>query len=279
MPNKVKSNFLIRAITAFFFVILIIASITINKYLFGILFLIVNALVLTEFYTLVEKGGFTPQKRYGVLIGSIVFGLSFLAANNIVSQSILILIIPLIIISFIIEIYSKSEHPFTSLSFTFFGIVYITMPFSVLNYISAPDVTNNVFSYKILLPFFAILWASDTGAYIVGSLIGKHKLIERISPKKTWEGVFGGIAFSMLTAFIISFFITELSPFSWVLLAIIIAVFGTYGDLSESLLKRRAKVKDSGNLLPGHGGVFDRFDSVTFAAPAAFIFLKIISLL
>jgi len=279
MPNKVKSNFLIRAITAFFFVILIIASITINKYLFGILFLIVNALVLTEFYTLVEKGGFTPQKRYGVLIGSIVFGLSFLAANNIVSQSILILIIPLIIISFIIEIYSKSEHPFTSLSFTFFGIVYITMPFSVLNYISAPDVTNNVFSHKILLPFFAILWASDTGAYIVGSLIGKHKLIERISPKKTWEGVFGGIAFSMLTAFIISIYITELSSFNWILLAVIIAVFGTYGDLSESLLKRRAKVKDSGNLLPGHGGVFDRFDSVTFAAPAAFIFLKIISLL
>lgn len=272
-----KKNLIIRTITGILFVIAIIGSIAAGKYLFGLLFLIVNALALTELYIIFEKAGYKPQKRYGVLMGSLIFILAFLTANRIIPDSSLLLILPFVPVMFIIELYRKNEHPFTSMSFTFFGIIYISIPFAALNYLAAPDATFNIFSYKIILPFFALLWASDTGAYLVGTLIGKHKLMEKVSPKKTWEGVIGGALTALAAAYIISIFVKELNLAEWMLFAVLTTIFGIYGDLSESLLKRRANVKDSGNLLPGHGGIFDRFDSITFAAPIILIYLKVIS--
>lgn len=209
-------------------------------------------------------------------MGSLIFIIAFLSANNIIPDNYLTLILPFVPVMFIAELYRKNEHPFTSMSFTFFGLIYISIPFAALNYLSAPDITNNVFSYKIILPFFALLWASDTGAYLIGTLIGKHKLMEKVSPKKTWEGVIGGALTAIAAAYVISIFVEEISVVQWMIIAVLTTVFGIYGDLSESLLKRRANVKDSGNLLPGHGGIFDRFDSITFAAPIILLYLKAI---
>jgi len=121
-----------------------------------------------------------------------------------------------------------------------------------------------------------LIWANDSGAYIVGSLIGKNKLFERISPKKSWEGFIGGGIFSMLAAWLISLFVVEISLIDWLVIAIITFIFGTFGDLIESLLKRMVKVKDSGHILPGHGGILDRFDSIIVSAPMVFIYLMVI---
>jgi len=128
----------------------------------------------------------------------------------------------------------------------------------------------------VLLGFFLLIWANDSGAYIVGSLVGKNKLFERISPKKTWEGFLGGGFFALMFAWLISYFVTEISLIDWLVVALITFVFGTFGDLIESLLKRMVKVKDSGNILPGHGGILDRFDSMIIAAPMVFIYLVLV---
>ena len=132
------------------------------------------------------------------------------------------------------------------------------------------------FSAIVLLGFFLLIWANDSGAYIVGSLVGKNKLFERISPKKTWEGFLGGGFFALMFAWLISYFVTEISLIDWLVVALITFVFGTFGDLIESLLKRMVKVKDSGNILPGHGGILDRFDSMIIAAPMVFIYLVLV---
>ena len=123
---------------------------------------------------------------------------------------------------------------------------------------------------------FVIIWTSDVFAYLAGSMFGKHKLMERISPKKTWEGSIGGLFFSLIAAYILSLLVPQLSLVEWMILTIIIVISGTLGDLVESLLKRNADVKDSGTIFPGHGGVLDRFDAVIFATPMVFVYINLI---
>jgi phosphatidate cytidylyltransferase len=158
--------------------------------------------------------------------------------------------------------------------------MYVALPFALLNVLAfhADKVTEQI-GYNPILPLsvFIFLWLSDTGAYCFGSLFGKHRLFERISPKKSWEGSVGGAALSMLA----SLPMAQLFPFmnvgEWAGLAIVVVVFGTWGDLTESLLKRRLHIKDSGNILPGHGGMLDRFDSSLLAIPAAVVYLYAIT--
>jgi phosphatidate cytidylyltransferase len=135
---------------------------------------------------------------------------------------------------------------------------------------------NNEFNYELLIGFFILNWSGDTGAYLVGSAIGKNKLLERISPKKTIEGSLGGLILTVLIAYFISMVFKQVSLLDWIIVAILIVIFGTAGDLFESMIKRKAEVKDSGTLIPGHGGILDRFDSILFSAPVVFIYLNII---
>ena len=153
------------------------------------------------------------------------------------------------------------------------AVAYIAVPFGLMMYFFNPVVLSGPFHYGIVLGFLVILWLNDTGAYFVGSLIGKHKLFERISPGKTWEGSFGGVLFALLTAWGISFIFRQLNVTQWMTLAIIIVISGTLGDLVESMLKRSLGIKDSGNILPGHGGLLDRFDAVLLSAPFVFVYL------
>lgn len=136
--------------------------------------------------------------------------------------------------------------------------------------------TNN-YSFQIILGFFILLWVNDTGAYLAGRFFGKHKLFERISPNKTWEGSIGGTLVTVAGAYILSIFFTNLNLTNWVVLSILVAVFGGLGDLAESMLKRSLGVKDSGKLLPGHGGVLDRIDGLLLSVPFVYSYLHLIS--
>ena len=168
------------------------------------------------------------------------------------------------------ELYRKKTNPLHNWAYFIMGQVFIAMPFSLLPFIAY------ISGYQplVLLAVFATIWVNDTGAYLVGVTLGKHRLFERISPKKSWEGFFGGAVVALLSGYVFSLLIPEISLIQWFLFSEIIVVFGTYGDLIESLLKRTVNVKDSGTIIPGHGGILDRFDSMLLAAPVIFIYLS-----
>jgi phosphatidate cytidylyltransferase len=184
----------------------------------------------------------------------------------------------LIFIFFIAELFRNKPNPLQNLTFSIFPVAYISIPLSILIFLMSSMVTGIQPHWHILFGFFIILWSYDTFAYLIGKVIGKHKLFEKISPKKTWEGTIGGTIIALTAAFVLSLYFKELSTREWLGGALVITVTGTLGDLSESLLKRNFKVKDSGTIFPGHGGVLDRFDAVFFSAPAFFCYLIILNL-
>ena len=182
-----------------------------------------------------------------------------------------------IILTMIAELYYKAPNPINNWAFTLFAQVYCAGSFSMLNFIGAEPGTPGVMSYTplFIMAIFIFVWLDDTGAYLVGSLIGKRKLFERISPKKSWEGFFGGLILVLASSQAFAWFDPEISRLNWLGLATTVVLFGTWGDLVESLLKRTLGVKDSGNILPGHGGMLDRFDSVMLAVPASYIYIEL----
>jgi phosphatidate cytidylyltransferase len=173
-----------------------------------------------------------------------------------------------------IKLYKKFERkPFTNIAFTFLGIVYVAVPFVLLNVAVFRDGSYN---YQVILGALLILWASDTGAYFAGTRFGKRKLFERISPKKTWEGFVGGAVLALIFAWGCSLYLHSLRPQDWIIVGVLIIVGGTFGDLIESLLKRSIEIKDSGDSLPGHGGFLDRFDGLLISAPFIAAYLKLV---
>ena len=172
-----------------------------------------------------------------------------------------------------VKLYKRFERkPFTNIAFTFLGIFYIAVPFALLNIAVFED---GYYNFEIILGCLLILWASDTGAYFAGTLFGKRKLFERISPKKSWEGFFGGALLALIFAYGMAYYFHSINLFQWMTVGIIIIVGGAFGDLVESLLKRSIEIKDSGDSLPGHGGFLDRFDGLLISAPFIVAFLEI----
>lgn len=229
---------------------------------------------LTEFYNLVDKGGFKPQRFTGYLLGMSMFvGNGLLTFYGMSEQY---LLFPLLCLFLIlpIELYRKREDPFTNIAHGFLGIIYVAVPVTLLINIIHP---SEEIGYN---PLFFVGWlmlilSSDSGAYLAGTAFGKHKLFERISPKKSWEGAAGGLLMSIGFAIGFAQFLDFLTIWEWIGLSVVSVVAGIYGDLVESLLKRNVGAKDSGTLLPGHGGVLDRLDSIILATPFAFVYLKI----
>lgn len=229
---------------------------------------------LNEFYNLVDMGGFKPQRLTGYLLG-----ISMFLGNGMMTffgYSEKFLLFPLLCLFLIlpIELYRNRPDPFTNIAHGFLGIIYVAVPVTLLINIVHP---NDEIGYN---PFFFLGWlmlvlSTDSGAYLAGSAFGKHKLFERISPKKSWEGAAGGLLMSICFAIGFAQFLDFLSVWEWVGLSVVSVVAGIYGDLVESLLKRNVGAKDSGKLLPGHGGILDRLDSIVLATPFAFVYLKI----
>ncbi|MFN3918463.1 MAG: phosphatidate cytidylyltransferase [Flavobacteriales bacterium] len=274
-------NLITRTLTGIVFLIVLVGCIVWNKYAAAGLFYVVAMLGFTEFLKLMSLGGFKPEKLIAYTSATVVYWIIALNRFAIINDHFLILIFPLLVSIVVVELFRKSEFPVSNISFSIMGILYIICPLATLNFFTHHSIFDsyigmNNSSVNILLGFFIILWSNDTGAYLFGSVLGKNKLFERVSPNKTWEGFFGGVLLAFLAAYIFSYF-TESSSIHWISIASIIVVFGTLGDLTESQIKRSCGVKDSGNLLPGHGGVLDRFDGVLFAAPFVLTYLLIIS--
>jgi len=267
------TNLIQRALTGTVLVIVTITSIIWSQYSFIVLILAINILALLEFYRLFQAYTFSPRNFAGTILSlSILVTFTLVITNKSDWRILLINILPAFCI-FIFELYLKATNPFTNLAFTFLGIISITVPLCFFISIAfLPAGSGNYHPY-LVLGYFFILWASDTGAYFVGKYLGNHKLFERISPKKTWEGSLGGTVFALLVAYITSGFFSTINVEDWMSLAFIIIVIGTFGDLIKSLMKRSLGLKDSGTILPGHGGILDRYDTLLSTAPFVFCYL------
>lgn len=266
------NNFTQRIITGTVFVAVLLGAMLYNAWTSIALFALITLLGVWEFYTLAEKAGVKPQKKTGTLIATIGYLLIALQTMGLIDHRLLLLIIPLAFSIFIFELYTRAEKPFENIAYTWLGVFYIAVPFALL---SALSFQESVYKPHVMLGYFLLLWASDSGAYVSGMSFGRTKLFERISPKKTWEGTIGGGLISLTVAYVLSMYFTELSRFDWMMVSIIIVITGNLGDLSESMFKRSINVKDSGTILPGHGGILDRFDAVFISAPFVFTYLML----
>lgn len=273
MADQKFSNLAPRIATGLIGAAGVIGGVWYSEWTYFAVFFLVCLLCLLEFYRLSGLDGLVPQKWYGLFCGLSIFVLSFLVEANLVSFRYYFLVFPLISGVYIIKLYKKFERkPFTNIAITILGIFYTAVPFALLN-IAAFE--NHTYNREIILGSLLILWATDTGAYFAGSLFGRRKLFERISPKKSWEGFVGGAVLAMAFAFGISIYFVSLPQWQWLTVGGIIIIGGTYGDLVESLLKRSMEIKDSGSTLPGHGGFLDRFDGLLISAPFIVAFLEI----
>ena len=270
-------NLISRSLTGLVFIAAIIGSILFSRVIFAILFLGVALVALNEFFSLLNAG---KKIKVQVVTGSLALVLLYssiaLVALDYAGKQMLLLNLLIPVFIFIRELYQKNETPLQNIAMTLLGLIYIGLPLAILNMFFSTGPSSSEYHQGVLLGFFIIIWTYDSFAYLTGILLGKHRLFPRISPKKSWEGTIGGFIFGLLASFILSKFFIEFDLINWLIIAAIIMIFGTFGDLSESMLKRSLNIKDSGNILPGHGGLLDRFDAVLLATPAVFVYLNLI---
>lgn len=269
------NNFFQRLITGVLYVATTVAAIVLHPATAAVLFGIGAFLSQREFLQ-TFNGTSKPHIGLSLFSGVFIYVLiSLHALSFIKSQWLGFLFLPIIAI-FIAELYRNQESPFQNIGTTIISFVYVVAPFSLLNYIYQYGESLSEYAYQFILAFFILVWINDTLAYVTGLLAGRHKLFPRISPKKTWEGFFGGFLFSLAAGYGLFVVFLGSSMETWLGYAAIVAIFATFGDLVESMLKRNFEVKDSGNILPGHGGMLDRFDGVLLASPAVYLYLKFI---
>ncbi len=261
------------------FVCIMVAGHYTGELTFILLFLFIAAGCLWEFLGLtldLHTRRDKIRKALGVVLGLLPFGLiSVLSLSTTVDPERFVtlaslLFAPFVFTIFIYELYSHSQEPFANIAFMILGLFYIGVPFALVDFIAFD---GDDFKARIVLGLLVLTWVNDTGAYVTGSLIGKTPLFPRISPNKTWEGSLGGVFFTLMFGYILSIFFDDIPLGQWLGLALIVSIFGSLGDLVESMLKRSVDVKDSGNLLPGHGGLLDRFDAFIFVVPFAAAYL------
>lgn len=272
-----RKNLFIRAGAGAVYVAILLLAIWGGIWFFVPIFGLILGFALHEFYRMVEKSTpHTINKLFNIVSGVVVFGATYLYLANIQIYVLpaVLLAYPLILLSSAIFINRKDILQTTV--YSVFGQVYITLPVSLLLLIPYQFGVAEEANYTLVLAIFVCMWVNDTAAYLFGSLFGKHRLIERISPKKSVEGFIAGLVFAIITGYVFSYFYTDFSRLLWMGFALISALFGTLGDLFESLIKRNYGVKDSGHLIPGHGGILDRIDSLLVAIPAVYLYLMIV---
>jgi phosphatidate cytidylyltransferase len=228
---------------------------------------------LLEFYRLFDSENAKPQKALGIVINLIIFLPTLIQNIFQMGFNLLPLVIILPFVVFIRELFLKNEKPLYNIGSTLLGNIYISIPLFCFYLISFQGLIEN-YQYVCILGYLFILWMNDIGGYFIGKYFGKHKLFERISPKKTWEGFFGGAVFALLMSWIVFRYFGNLSLSVWMTIGVIIIIFGSLGDLVESMFKRSVQLKDSGTVLPGHGGFLDRFDGLFISAPFVYFYLQ-----
>jgi phosphatidate cytidylyltransferase len=269
MMNKL----LIRSLTGSVYVILVVLTLIIHPILFISLLSLFNFQSLNELVHMQHKSGRIP---FWISINSALLFISLLLRLydfNSSFQLVPVLLIPIYL--YIASLYTPAGSNRQFLTESVFASIYISLPLLLVGLL---HLESTQISIPIILLVFILIWINDTFAYLSGISLGKHKLFERISPKKSWEGFFGGLVMTMLASYILSKHYPEIKLIEWLVLGSLVAVFAVFGDLTESMLKRSMKVKDSGSLLPGHGGVLDRIDSLLLVGPVIFIYMQILKL-
>jgi phosphatidate cytidylyltransferase len=265
-----------RTVTGIIYVAIMIAGVAVHPVLFALVFGVLLFLTQLEFYQLVEKAGSSPRKNTGLTLGVLLFLTCFGIVNNLLPVRSYLLFIPALTFIFLYETFSQKPGILSNSSITFTGFIYVAIPFSLLNFMVHPGYPAfTEFNSKILLGIFLLVWTYDSMAYLIGSKLGRNKIYEKISPNKTWEGFIGGAVFTIAAGILCSLILNHLTLTDWIVIASIVIIFGTLGDLFESIIKRRLNVKDSGTMLPGHGGLLDRFDSLLFVIPVVFVWLSL----
>lgn len=278
MNDKMK-NLVIRSLSGAVLGVVVLGAILWSQWSFGALLLVLSLAGMHEFYALCERRGEAPQRVLGLLSGALLFALNFAFVSDDIrilgpaghafgsGMAFLLLLMPLL---FVCELYRKRENPAANIAVTLLGVVYVALPFSLLLYL--PILSTDAWTPWVVVAYVAIIWANDVCAYLVGMTVGRRKLFERLSPKKSWEGFFGGLA-GAVGAGLAAGHLLGASLAAWAGLALVAAVVAVAGDLAESMFKRAAGVKDSGSLIPGHGGVLDRFDAMLLSAPFVFVYM------
>lgn len=278
MNDKMK-NLVIRSPSGAVLGVVVLGAILWSQWSFGALLLVLSLAGMHEFYALCERRGEAPQRVLGLLSGALLFALNFAFVSDDIrilgpaghafgsGMAFLLLLMPLL---FVCELYRKRENPAANIAVTLLGVVYVALPFSLLLYL--PILSTDAWTPWVVVAYVAIIWVNDVCAYLVGMTVGRRKLFERLSPKKSWEGFFGGLA-GAVGAGLAAGHLLGASLAAWAGLALVAAVVAVAGDLAESMFKRAAGVKDSGSLIPGHGGVLDRFDAMLLSAPFVFVYM------
>jgi phosphatidate cytidylyltransferase len=276
------SNLVTRTVSGAVFLCILLSGIIFHPFGYGFILLVIIVIGLHEFYGMLLPKSFSLRKILGYTIATVLFVLFYLKGFGLpVSGNYFwILVVPVAGV-FVAELYARSQTPFSNISGVLLGVIYVALPLSLTTELTLYE---GNYDYRIFLALFIFLWSNDVGAYCFGIMFGrkgKHKLFERISPKKSWEGFFGGIITSLLAAFVLLSIWGERYAFDrihWFILAVIVSLSGTFGDLAESMLKRASGVKDSGKIMPGHGGILDRFDSALFAFPCALAYIYLLNI-
>lgn len=274
---------IVRSITGVLFVAIMVAGF-LSPRAMVFLFALITGLTLWEYTGLVNGLDNVQVNRFISTVAGVYFFLAVAGWRTGIVNNFVVMVPYLltIVYLFISELYTKNKNAINDWAYTMLGQMYIALPFSMINILAfemAPDQSGVSYDTMLPLSVFIFLWVNDSGAYLTGSLLGRHKLFPRISPGKTWEGSIGGgilvIAVAALLGYLVNrgVDVPRLSILGWMGLGLVIAVVGTWGDLVESLFKRTLGIKDSGNILPGHGGMMDRFDSSLMAIPAAVLYL------
>ena len=264
-----------RSISGLLFAVVLMGAILLGPWSFALLFGLFTIFILREFYQLAKHSGISPQKYTGLVIGGLIFLSTFLNAKGFISVNMTGIYLSMLFLVPAVELFRAKKNGIENIAITIFGIIYISFPFSLFHFFVFPEFPlSDRYDPSLLIFLFILIWAYDSGAYIFGVTFGKHKLFERISPKKSWEGLFGGWFLSALIALALNRLFPAYGPGFMLLIATIITITGTFGDLVESMIKRNIGIKDSGKFLPGHGGLLDRFDSIIFASPFVYLVIQ-----
>ena len=287
MSDKL-TNMTVRAFTGVLFVTIMVTCFF-QPIAMVFLFALITCLSLWEYSGLVNNIEDVTINRFISTVAGVYLFLAISAVNSgfVQTNAVFMPYLLTIIYLFVSELYTKNKNAVHDLSYTMLGQMYIALPLSMINVLAFRTATDGNIHFYYLLPLsvFIFLWTSDTGAYCVGSLFGKHKLFPRISPAKSWEGSIGGGTLVLVAAFLVSILeqsygnLSGLNTLQWLGLGLVVTIFGTWGDLVESLIKRTLGIKDSGTILPGHGGMLDRFDSSLLAIPASAVYIYTIQTL
>ena len=267
-------NLLIRTLTGTVFVSVILTCLWLGQYSYWILFLVLMIGGMYEFFQFFSRSPVNPVRMASIFGAIVVFLFTTLISKGLLDHHFIFILIPLFIWICLAELYRFSEKPLENIAVSLLSILYIAVPLSLTSMLVFPD--TETYSPNLLISLFVIIWIYDSSAYLFGSTFGKHRLFERISPKKSWEGAIGGALLTLLATYFLADYAPDINRLHWMIITLLVVVFSTFGDLTESLFKRQFELKDSSNFFPGHGGILDRFDSLLFAAPVVVFYIKII---